>query len=41
MIREIDDFTSGKITLERQDVATARHFLDRLTELVGGGPSRR
>ena len=41
MIREIDDFTSGKITLERQDVATARHLLDRLTELVGGGPSRR
>ena len=41
MIREIDDFASGKITLQRRDVKTARHLLDRLTELVGGGPSMR
>lgn len=40
MVRQIDDdFTSGKITLERQDVETARHMLERLTELVGGSPT--
>ena len=41
MIREIDDFASGKSTLQRRDVETARHLLVRLTELVGGGPSKR
>lgn len=41
MIRGIDDFASGRVTLERQDVETARHMLDQLSALVGRAPSRQ
>ena len=41
MTCDIDNFASGNVILERQDVETARHLLDQLSVLVGGTPSRR
>ena len=41
MILENDDFSSGRITLERQDVQTAHRLIDQLNELMAGNSRKR
>lgn len=41
MITNEDDFTSGRITLDPQDVQTAHRLIDELNELVAGSRRRR
>lgn len=41
MTRKKDEFFSGRITLERQDVKTAHRLIDQLTELIEGNSRKR
>ena len=36
-----DDFSSGRITLEQQDLQTAHRLIDQLTELIAGNGRKR
>ena len=41
MIIKDDDFSSGRITLERQDVQAAHRLIDQLNELIAGNGRKR